>query len=445
MVLLTIIALLALAYMVKLQSQLDDLVATQSNERSDWNVQPRSKVKDSIGESFHPDLRGTRQLQQTISKGDGPLPREDIEHPVQDVWGPQQLSSPPAYEERLNERVSLLVESFVRPATESLADFLHLQCWAGERGWSVVQPWLHGSRLQTPLTYSNEQGVGYIEMSKLYDMSHWNTYAPEKGMAELISVSQFLSKGPWRAIVVSSRGSDNCINRLGAYSALGLTVVDQICINDTQLSIESLERIADAVVPLSQDGNVVVIIREWMTNRISSSSQLINHCEKLSKDIGTMRPSSEIMNDAQRYIDLHLNGTKYVSVVLDAKTTHTAACFQQIHKYLEILRVRGNSADTVVITGGQEYKEEPSSQELHQLVHAFQNLTDTGSWTEVASINNPEYIALMQQTVAYRAHCVLFASSGRYQEYIGQRYRQDHQQHGLHSCLAMVKECFERY
>ena len=434
---------LMLVYLVKLQSQLDDFAAVRNNEQRAWNLQPRSKVKDGVGAPLYLDLPGTRQLQQTTSTGDGiPFRKKDInEHPVQDVWGPQQLSSPPANEEKFNVRVSVLVESFVRPATESLADFIRLQCWAGKRGWSVVEPWLHESQLGTPLRYSHDQGTGYIEMNKLFDMSHWSTYSYKNGMASLISASQFLNRGPWNAILVSSRHSDNCLNPPGAYDTLGLEVVKQICINDTQLSTESLERITDTVVHMSQDGNVAVIIKEWMTDDVGSTSQSTNHCMTLSKDIGAMRPSSEVMNDAQRYTDLHLNGEEYVSVVLDAKAMPTAACFQQIHKHLG----QSNTANIIIITRGYEHEEQQTSLEFLESVERFLNSTTTigSKWREVASINNSQYISLMQQTVAFNAHCVLLASQGHYQDYIVLRYRENHQQHRQHTCFAVIKECFD--
>ena len=373
-----------------------------------------------------------------------PPRRQDInEHPVQDVWGPQQLSSPPANEESLNVRVSVLVESFVRPATESLADFIHLQCWAGERGWSVVEPWLHQSHLGTPLRYNHDKTIGYIEMNKLYDMSHWNVYSSKKGMAKVISASQFLNKGPWKAILVSSRHSDNCLNPPGAYDTLGLEVIKQICINDTQLSIESLETITDAVVHAYQGENLAVLFKEWITSDAGSSSST-NRCMTLSKGMGVMRPSSEIVNDAQRYTDLYLTGKEYVSMVFDTETVPTAACFQQIRNHL-----RQNAADTVIITRGHEQEEKQlSSQQVLRLVHSFLNITPTttssgGKWREAASINNSQYIALMQQVVAYNAHCVLLASQGHYQDYIVQRYREDHQLHRQHTCFAVIKECFD--
>lgn len=345
-----------------------------------------------------------------------------------------------------------------------------LQCWAGQSGLpvEVVEPVMRHSELTSTLKPNN---TGSMRLGDYFDMRYLNSMSRGAGYAQVIARSEFLKKAPKFVIFVrsevrdqrdeevwSSKGTAECYteNRgqvmghvFNELRDLGYCIVKVAITEAGKLTRDKMT----AIIGEWKDRNVILIVSLW-----KGPMSLAPKCQGIGSGsaLSHFFPSRRLLQDAQRYNDLHIHNSSYTAVMirLEHATMLTEnspqhysikGCLQELKQTVEKVN-RGTGGHLPVVAadigkyGTNTWKWAIKDHDklktaindtwkvMDTLLHHQMSLEEwEGTFVEAAGgVTNEGYIAALQRALASRADCLVLMGGGSFQQAVLQEYLHIH-------------------
>ena len=342
--------------------------------------------------------------------------------------------------------------------TWSMGNILSLQKWAHSLDMAVVQPFLVGTKFQTP---TGSIGPLDLPMDSLYDMEFWNKQNRNTEYSPLISWECFLQNAPRQIILIYLKGVvGKCLlkelrTKTKLLQSHRFHIIREKCIskpagNRNGLSVSKFNSL---MLGNYSAQNVTVIFQEWCQH--TAGNILDMDAVRFPAAIGRhipIKPSEAVVQDVEKYTERHLGG-EYIAILLRIEwvvmnaglsgfNRMTTCLYKTLH-YFEAVREKFNISS--VFVGMDIGKYGTSTLSLYKyrdvIEKKFLSTIYPGSdmtiskWEDTfAGISRnqvPGYVGLLQKLLAARGKCLLLIGSGSYQAQAFFMYKELHHQSKL--------------
>ena len=390
-----------------------------------------------------------------------------------------------------------LAQDYWEQQTSGSRNLQNLQCWAGQLNLSVVEPFIVNSVLQTPLSNTHmKHDSEMLHFSDLFDLLSWNKYSENLHHSQLVSWEDFMQHAPRDVILVSIR-YENALSvkktqqlvqmnpsnypppseryKMGCHKAgwpiekqhTFLTsnhfkVVREVCFNFEYGDRLTTEVFNNHIYAGHMPSGTTVIFKQWRgtgpASRIIVGDSTC-HNTLIQEHI---HPSLRLIKEAKRYREKYLNGGKYIAIIARLEkskiTLHRAGivtyCLGQIVHYQDSLRAESGTNTTFLSIdigkyGSNSFRNTGDDKDLQVEFGKFfrQLYGDSLSITEwekmfedTSQTTDSGYIALLQQTIATQADCVIFVGGGAFQKHALRLYKELHPIED-NRCIRIINEC----
>ena len=387
--------------------------------------------------------------------------------------------------------------------TMATGSLMQLQCFAGQLGLSaVVQPLTEKSHLLMPPEQSHHERM--MPLEDVYDMSHWNGYARDRGYVPLVRWEEFLERAPRSVVLVQMRytsvanikrmqedgvmfprllsGSldykEGCLHRTldRAMTVLrdrGFRTVGRLCYNFQRGDMIPLQTFQREL--LEHGENVTFIVDEW--RGIGENQRVIleeDICLDSARFRDLVRASYKVKQDAERYTSqyLHQNGeTDYVAVIARFEMTVLSCkikgqmspsvvlptCTKDTLKYASSMKKDKKLSNVFLSIDIGKYGSDSFAKKKYygeqQGLESFvvkvyggrMNISSLEqSFESVVSRLDSGYIAMVQQELVARSKCAVFVGGGSFQQHTMQLYNTLHPDE-WQRCVKVVGRCTSIY
>ncbi len=394
----------------------------------------------------------------------------------------------------------VLVMKFYEQQTMASGNLLQLQCWANYLSLAVVKPLLYESYMLTPLDSSKHSFM--LNFESVFDVSHWNEHALNERYAPLVDWDTFLRKAPRNVIYVQFKHpliktvksikaqglpfphppegdqfQNGCkLNTLtwkkfAFLSSAGFRIVRKVCFNfqlGDELALEEFNRHLLGGYASSQ---VTVIMDEW--HGLGESQRVLikeKICVEKIAFREEVRPSQQIVQDAERYAKKYLNESNYLAVITRfemtglTRGTHANNDYRIIPRCMDLtlekwreLKAKNGINSTFLSIDIGRYGS--SSFEKRNYYGHLQDMMDfvgdiyegklgvldwERTFEDTSSARDAGYIALLQQVLVTRAKCLLFVGGGSFQRHTLHLYQQLHPREE-DQCVTVLVPCTSAY
>ncbi len=397
----------------------------------------------------------------------------------------------------------VMVMKFYEQQTMASGNLLQLQCWARYLSMAVVKPFLYDSFLLTPLDDGKHSLM--LRFEDVFDISHWNEHVESEGYAPLADWTKFIRYAPRSVIFVQFKhpliSTVKSIKAMGypfphppkgdqiqtgckfksltdkKFSFLrsaGFRVVRKVCFN-FQLGDElTLEGFTRHLLGDYASSEVTVIMDEWHglgeTQRVLIQEKI---CVEKIAFREQVRPSQRIVQEAERYADKYLNGSKYLAVITRFEMTglthgkHNTdkedpyavipRCLALTLESLRKLKAETGMDSTFLSIdigkyGSSSFQKRKYYGHLRDMMEFVRDVYEgemgVFEWERtfegISSTKDAGYIAMLQQVLVTRAQCILFVGGGSFQRHTLHLYQQLHPRKE-DQCVEVVKQCTSAY
>ncbi len=383
-------------------------------------------------------------------------------------------------EGRRLERGYIMVMKNWEQQTAGSASLMSLQCWAASINMVVVELFMETSQYGIPdelLANATAKPQGFVRLSQMYDIDYWNKYSRDECYAPLVNWEHFLCNAPRDMILVYvlytvlntqviscpliSEEIANFQNQSSSFlNAHGFRIIRGVCLQLTEQKL-STEEFSAFILGNYTASEVTVVINEWrgLTKfngpRLSLTDTDCDWHTYRSSSVPFARPSRRILEDVSLYREQKLNSKDYIAVMvrfeIALQSLHNGprwtigprwtvnSCLESVISAWNELKVESNLSETfwsldVGAYGTIGYSQLPWKRPIAEQVLFFMedhyNVSYSEveeSLTEVSGMTNRGYIALLQQSVAVRAKCLLLIGGGTFQEHAASQYNELHQ------------------
>lgn len=371
-------------------------------------------------------------------------------------------------------------------------NLFQLQCWAQWLGLAVVKPVMKDSFLLTPLDQRQQQTLLKFEDS--FDLKEWSQQTSVSQFAPLVEWSEFLSKAPRDAILVSynypsvnvlktrqkagepvlqdhigERYKSGCSSKwptssqLAFHSSHGFRVVRTVCFNfyfGDQLTIDEFNA---HLLGENRVNNVTIIMDMWRGLGTGQRVLIKDTCSSTYPINERIKLSSRLLSDTFRYIEANLGGQPFIAVMgrleMTLLTVHKKE--QPILPYClketiaELNRFKKDAGLSVTFLsidigkyGSKKWRTNMDPDLKRDFSSLVQNIygpsASVSSWErtfeDIAITRDAGYIGLLQKAIVTQAKCVLFVGGGAFQRHALHLYRQLHPRKE-DQCLRVVNSC----
>lgn len=365
--------------------------------------------------------------------------------------------------------------SFYDQLTSALRRVVSLSCWAREMNMEVVEPFLNQAHLTGPVHPVISKNVRFQD---LINISVWNRKLAESNFSPLISWEKFVVNASRNVILVeiiynNKKGfpSECRFRSLHKFWSNWLApyhfrIHDKVCLNFKEHKLLSTTKEFNSMVFSTQnaslDSNVTVIFNEWR-GIVSTESHFIpiknntcnNHCHEFVKS--AFVPSLHLLAQVDSYIKKYLRSDlNFIAIMIrwqlmlkKSKDLNFAQCVNSIEKTVSSFNVQVvfMAFDVGRYGSGAFYASTYHTQLInvsegllqkfaHGHVLSFSEYEDR--FTNIADIDNPAYISLLQKYIAAKAKCLLLVGGGYFQDHAAHIWRKYHPKQG---CLKIMKHC----
>lgn len=397
------------------------------------------------------------------------------------------------------QRSYILAINFWDKKIAGLRNLLSLQCWAAHLGRNVevVEPFVIGSEIGALPLYDSEQSQSApLTFGGLYNRTLWNKGAPKYSkpkLALLAEWNRFITTAPQSVILVTLFYADlpsaDCqMHQLrertrGLVLAYDMEVISEVCINLKEVGHMTTAEF-DALVFGDHNVNVTdvtVVFSQWRGVVNKEGMRLCLVDSPCSQELGFSHfasylvPNMDVIADANTFIGLYYPRKTFLGVMihiekpiltgsskgeLTNKLGLVKKCYENVlHDWSSLvehtkinstflsmdLNVHGRSVFSI-----QHFK--PLQANLSTMTGQVmqyllgRNMT-AEKWNEildtVASVDNPEYISLMQTAIAMKSRCIIVAGGGLLQDYALQLYRRAHPKKEERCYIQLSQYCVQ--
>ena len=437
-------------------------ISTRNRERDEKQVDSIIIRRDENGikiNRLQKELIYGRQLKESVSV-------KEIEKKVMrlknDQHMPDQLVSPPLAPETNGY---IFIESIPNtPLPNAIPHILTLQCWAGRLTLDVVEPVLYEDQVVTPLHQPQKKPT--VGLYKIYDMVSWNDLARSRKGSALIDIKEVDVSRITHVIVVDigayydsvkHKTPSSCMNdsesyRTSLHSQIGLTVTQELCLNNKMSTRQILTMVSDFISFLqnqSQNSKVAVIFRKWKTHKPSPDSfeEPLHNCENFVHSISRISPSPLILKDAQRY--LNSIQEKSTAIMISPKVAtnpqRVSSCFERTLTQFHSYKITHNTSNTFLALYQTKDKALTKLMTYKVFFQALYHKQYTPhSWTNHllshSKLQNEAYLNVLQQVIASESNCLILVGLDPYISIARNWYNKAHFASQTR-CVITIREC----
>ena len=331
----------------------------------------------------------------------------------------------------------------------------------------VVEPFIVQSTfgvamdLQNPLSETPWKGNA-VRMSDVYDMEKWLKYSKAMCFAPLVRWEALLDTAPRNVVLVQHTWDNDCSLQMfnEKYTPFFLLnhfqVVREVCFNFKASGQLELWRYKHSIYGELDPTRVTVIYEKWLGvsgKQVSKYTVSIadSYCEKESTGGPLFNnfhasPSQKLYSQASLYTSRFLGGVTnnmYIAVMLRIEQIFVSTskrinklglvtrCLANLVKKWEYMKKSTGITETFLALDYGRYGSKGfmlhEYMDRHILEDKLTSLLQTmgqGNFTvwesrfkEVASTDNPGYIASLQQTIGSEARCLITTGGGSFQNH----------------------------
>ena len=370
-------------------------------------------------------------------------------------------------------------------------NLFQLQCWAQHLGLVVVKPVMKDSSLITPLDQHQQQSLLKFEDS--FDLGEWTKQTITSHFAPLVEWSEFLSKAPRDVILVlynypsvsvlksrqkagepvlqdhvGDRYQSGCgsnwptSSQLAFLKANNFRVVRSVCFNfyyGDQLTMDEFNAHLLGEHPAR---NVTIIMDLWRGLGTGQRVLIKDVCTSAYPLNEYIKLSSQLHDDAVKYIETYLRGFPYIAVMgrleMTLITVHKKEpvlpfCLKKIVSELDEFK-KDMKINTVFLSidigryGSKKWRTSIDPDLKRDFSSFVQNIygpsMSVGRWEktfeDTAMTRDAGYIGLLQKAIVTQAKCILFVGGGAFQRHALHLYKQLHPRKE-DRCIRVVSSC----
>ena len=397
------------------------------------------------------------------------------------------------HERRKNAHGYILAANYYEQQTMASRNMIQLQCYAKHLNLAVVKPVTRDSFLRTLLSEVDAPPKGeWLQFEDSFDLEEWQDQSKRAGYTPLVGWDQFLADAP-RDIVLcrfnypslavinerkkagpvtqraqNDRYTKGCSEKWPSSSEMaflrdrGFKIVREVCFNFYHGDTLTREEFDTHLMGGVNSSDVTVVMDLWRGMGSSQRVLVQDRCAAVYAFHEHVQLSRRLAQDAETYIQTHLRGGPFVTVMgrmeMALLTVHTkqfspSLCFRAILsdllKLKESVHINTTFLSIDIGTYGTKKWRNHSDKELLSELESFVGSVygreaTVRSWEasfeEVSSSRDAGYVSLLQKAVVTRARCVLFAGGGAFQRHTLHLYQQLNSDRNSW-CLRIVKQC----
>ena len=360
---------------------------------------------------------------------------------------------------------------FYEQQTQALHNFFQFQCMADKFGMKIVEPFLLNSMFAFPFKqFPENPPVNHLKLSDLIDLDIWNQYTTTKyGYLPVSDWNTFLREAPRRIIVSCIRYrkppkikipkpgfnfrygcTKKCFNKfndsLNYLSQFGFKLVRKSCSNfvDYAGSV-SVDIFKQNILGNYDPNNVTVFINEFRGLFGLYRLPLRSYCGIDYDRVGNMSifPSSQILNDAQKYSTKVFKGKPYISIIARVERValhlhhNVEKCAQEVQDILlRLMSTTGTKEAFLSMDVGKFGSRGALAENLRPKGEIlFRSIYGHDGWmfeeweesfVNITSSENPAFVANLQRTIAARGECLIMFGGGGFQAQARNLYEKFH-------------------
>jgi hypothetical protein len=328
---------------------------------------------------------------------------------------------------------------FADQGTGAFANLMSFMCFASEIGSvRILEPFVIGSRLGLNVSANLQKELRF---SDLFDSRVVRTFTKSKMFGTLASFDEFMQDAP-RKLLVAQYECGRCKIPCGHEDALeqgrifaernGFEMVGQVCLKTPKNGKTSLNEVLHQLYSDYDKSELVVLFIDFGglnrdTTRNARFYISLPSCYRFQfVSQSTNRPSELVSESAMNYIQMHLNGKKYITVMvrlekilgknknLESGKNMTKHCLDNLHNRLKkIMSTVGIRKLFVCLDVGRygsdnmnhDYIVDPLLPYLNQFLSNTVGMTLSevdNTFRNTTLRENPGFVAMMQKVIAAR-------------------------------------------
>ena len=382
--------------------------------------------------------------------------------------------------------------------TMASGNLLQLQCWASMVNMSLVTPFMKLSFIVTPLDEMRQRT--HLSLWDTFSRTHWQAHTEAHGYLPMVGWEEWIRQAPRKVIIVQFKHpvlsrvkemqqhgitfphphSGNTFDRgcefrfisgkvVQAFlKAKGFIIVRKVCFNFQYGDGFTFAEFQEHLFGPLQPGDVSVIFDMWRglhePQRVLITDKICREQHPFREQV---RPSTRLLQDAQRYRDKFLGPDDYIAVItrfemtglsrqheLDNDThAEIPRCISKTLAQLNQLRTDTGIEHTFLSIDIGKYGSSSFAKKryynhlpdmigfVHKVYGGRMALVDIEHTLEhVSGTNDSGYIASLQQLIVTKAMCILFMGGGSFQRHALHMYQELHP-NTQEQCIHVVESC----
>lgn len=356
--------------------------------------------------------------------------------------------------------------------TQALHNIFQLQCVADSFGMKIVEPFVIDSMFGFPFEefISPEPTQPHLRVSDLINLDLWNKHTSLYDYPPVSSWETFLQEAPRNLVLSCIRYrqppnikipvpgynfrngcKERCFRKFDRsvkfLSGHGFKVVHKSCSNFVDFAGSvSLGNFKENILSTYHPADVTVLLNEFRGLFGLYRLPLQSHCGIDNDDYYgniSVLPSSQILDQADKYAGEVFKGKPYVSVIarIERITLHLhqdiRKCAEKVHDILMGIKSTSGTEEVFLSMDvgkfGSKGASTPDILAHGQLL--FQTIYGEAGWTfdeweksfdQISSSSNEAYVANLQRTITAKSECLIMFGGGGFQGQARRLYEKFH-------------------
>lgn len=357
----------------------------------------------------------------------------------------------------------VLVITYMDQLTDATTNVRSLLCLAKRMGVKVVEPFIHGSQVGLDV---KSNWTTQVRLTDVFSYDVWKQHTPFTKFGDFVSFESFMKYAPRKLLMVQYSthpcGDKWVINKGRQFCEInGFQLVGHVCLSYGGQKMLNLSSIYTQLYSNYSQSEVVLMFDIFggaehhpFYKRIDYRLSFINKecCRSSTRCYSCLSPSATVMSDANKYIQDHLKGLDYITVMIrlekvfidlkipgNKQSNFTKVCLDNLLRRLTHIKEKTKREHVFITLDFGNYGSDhlrwrrSKSIERHVeefLSEVFMKRMSLTEWEEtflnITTQKHPGYISMMQKTIAAKGDVLVLVGSGTYQSSARDLYNKFH-------------------
>ena len=397
----------------------------------------------------------------------------------------------------------VLALNFHEQQTRASTNLFTLQCWAKTLFVNIVEPFVINSYFEFPMNKNQDMNMRFSDIFQIQSwqaltthhhfapLASWDQFIAKAPRKLIVVRFRYLTvkehkenmyKGKEAVHLVASSDMEGYKEGCKAsreldvkisymINELNFTIVRDVCLNfarGDKLTLSQFNRhIFGGIGPKT----VTVVMEEWKgvdVERSGKRALILDSCmmKTIVQFLTYLRPSQQLLCDARKYREKHFRTKKYITLMVRTEKVDSLMQSADIERMMQCLNTTlqkwrelkksSNIHDTFLAMDIGKYGSYSLME--HNVNTKYQPYSDLyapffreifgadatiRTWEigfeEVATMQDPGYIASLQKTIAMNSKCIIFTGGGSFQRHTKLLYERNNR--NRKACTFIVQEC----